>query len=364
MKTLKVLIITFISFLAFSTVAYANGLSFETSTSGMFPELISPWGCDDLWDEEGGPEGHETIPISQRRSSVGLFSNESIFRDARLFEMTDGPIDDDEWYNECGWSLFNYEAPLALSANVRVRFHPNGGGGNIRERTRQSGRQMGSMPRRPSRPPNRRFVGWFTSSANVGGTRVRSSTTVPNVTTWNLHARWTDPTRHLTRWWRPATSGTTTINVRNFNLSPSSFQTGAQRGIRNWNYSTATVRFNLNNTSRNRVLVRAEDPDRPTRLGVRVIRWRTGTRIRRWDIRLYRDPITRHANARNYSITNVVENVMTHELGHVVGLADNPTSGNGSVMNTNRSRNIAGLSNGVPRVPTSYDITSVRMIYN
>ena len=224
---------------------------------------------------------------------------------------------------------------------------------------------MGSVPSRPGLPTSdHRFVGWFTTSASTGGTRVRSGTVVPNVATWNLHARWTNPTRHITRWWRPANSGTTTINMRRFNITPTAFQTGAERGIRNWNYSTATVRFNQNGTSRNRVRVETHDPERPNRLGVRRIRWRTGTRIRRWDIILYRTTITNHANNRSYNITNVVENVMTHELGHVVGLRDSPTSGNGSVMNANRSRNIAGLNNGVPRVPTSYDITSVRMIYN
>ena len=78
---------------------------------------------------------------------------------------------------------------------------------------------------------------------------------------------------------------------------------------------------------------------------------------------MYSETITNHVNNRGYNLINVVENVMTHELGHVMGLRDgtsgSPLSGshNGSVMNSNRSRNRCD-------VPTNFDVTSVRMIYN
>ena len=77
-------------------MAYASDLSFEAS-------IPIPRNCDDLWDEEGGPEGHEAIPASRRLSSVGLFSSQSIFRDASYFEEIDGPIDNDRLYGACLW---------------------------------------------------------------------------------------------------------------------------------------------------------------------------------------------------------------------------------------------------------------------
>jgi predicted Zn-dependent protease len=147
--------------------------------------------------------------------------------------------------------------------------------------------------------------------------------------------------------------------MRNFNFSQSSFQTGALRGIDNWNNSAATIQFNRNSTSNNRVRVGTRNADNPSWLGRHSSRWHTGTRLRRWNIYLYSEAITSHANSRGYNITNVVENVMTHELGHVLGLADNPLSSNpnGSVMNSTRSRNRRD-------VPTNFDVQSMRMIYN
>jgi len=47
---------------------------------------------------------------------------------------------------------------------------------------------------------------------------------------------------------------------------------------------------------------------------------------------------------------------MAHELGHVVGLRDNPTGGTSSLMNGNRNRNT------ITR-PTTFDIQSVNMLY-
>ena len=54
-----------------------------------------------------------------------------------------------------------------------------------------------------------------------------------------------------------------------------------------------------------------------------------------------------------------VRSVFAHELGHTVGLADNPAGAgdaNGSLMNHGRDRNVV-------LGPTSFDITSVNMLY-
>jgi len=54
-----------------------------------------------------------------------------------------------------------------------------------------------------------------------------------------------------------------------------------------------------------------------------------------------------------------VTNVFEHELGHVLGLGDNPNgvgSSNGSVMNSARNRNT------VPGI-TQFDVQSVNWLY-
>ena len=245
---------------------------------------------------------------------------------------------------------------------VRVRFHPNGGQGRILTRYRLPTERLRSTPNIRHSNSDRRRVGWFTTPDTIGGARIRSHNTPPNHLvghSWYLFARWTNPTRHRTSWWRPANVGPTTIRVENFNLTPADFQTGAVRGLNNWTNSAATVQFSRNSSSNNRVRVEFRDDANPDRMGRRIINWRTGTRVRRWTIELYRNPITRHANSRGYNRTDVIANVMTHELGNALGLRDNPirSSPNHSVMNNNRNRSRRD-------VPTPFDVTSIRMIYN
>jgi len=73
--------------------------------------------------------------------------------------------------------------------------------------------------------------------------------------------------------------------------------------------------------------------------------------------------IPSHASLQGFNVSNIIESVFAHELGHTVGLEDgfsgNPIGGgnNGSLMNHGRNRNIV-------RGPTAFDVESVNMIYH
>ena len=219
---------------------------------------------------------------------------------------------------------------------------------------------------------NRHFVDWFNTSATTGGARFRNGMLAPstNTTYW---ARWTDPSRHLHYWTRPTTlSATTVINVRDFGYS-SIWHNAMVQGITNWNSSSARVQFNRVVSSNNIIRVRAYRESEPTWLGS-LTPSTNGTNLTSFTIQLYSDRINNHVTRNrinnpngyaesdintNITVARVVESIMTHELGHAIGLDDNPvgaTAVNASIMNSGRQR-------WVRRVPSAFDITSVNMIY-
>jgi len=75
---------------------------------------------------------------------------------------------------------------------------------------------------------------------------------------------------------------------------------------------------------------------------------------------MFETALRNHATNNGHSILNVVTNVFEHELGHVLGLADNPTGVgfNGSVMNSQTTRN----RNTGPGI-TVIDVQSVNWLY-
>ena len=126
------------------------------------------------------------------------------------------------------------------------------------------------------------------------------------------------------------------------------------RGRLNWNNSLANVQFFENSTSNNRVFV---EPHRWTALGRIYYRSWSGHELRRFDIYMNSRTIP---ESPTFNSPNFISSVFAHELGHAVGLRDNPVGGspgNGSIMSSSRNRNIiAG--------PTAFDIISINILYS
>ena len=252
------------------------------------------------------------------------------------------------------------------NARASVRLHPNWGTNQpIPNIVRDRGRAIGTIPNPASRgtaTTSPRFVDWFTTSATSGGTRIRSHSIVPQTAAWNLHARWTNPNRHINFWTRPANSGTTTINIRNFSgTAPSGWGSPINRAINSWNNSSARVRFATNNTSNNRLTFATRNNRVSSALGSLARTSGSGTNLATFNISLYRGGINDYvARHRNATLAATIESVMAHELGHAIGLRDNPTNApnsvNGSIMNHGRQR-------WVRLGPTATDTANANMIY-
>jgi len=237
-----------------------------------------------------------------------------------------------------------------------ITWNANGGFVSPPSSSRNPGTAMGSLPT-PSRS-GRIFIGWFNTSATTGGTLTTQNTLVPhsNVTYW---ARWTDPARHLNFW-----SPSRVVNFRYVSTTQNPIDTtwrnAMNQGASNWATSAAPVSPSSNSTSNNRVTV--ENPAW-TSFGRIYYRSTSGTSLNRFDIVMNRGSITTHATANRFNLNNIITSVFAHELGHAFGLRDgyagSPLGGgnNGSIMNHGRVRNT------VTR-PTSFDITSVRILYD
>jgi len=263
---------------------------------------------------------------------------------------------------------------LVLRPMAQIRPFPNWGENHMLPTfNRARGVAIGTLPNPPSRgtvASNPRFIDWFTGATS--GQRVRSNTIVPNVTQWNLHARWTDPSRNHVRWWRPADSGETMLIVRDFEYN-ATWQNAMVQGINNWNRSTARVHINRFPFAGSTISVHPRNQSNPSSLG-RLYPTVSGTNLTGFRIELYSDTIAAHVNryrnlnpnnyaesaiSTNITVARVVESVMTHELGHAIGLIDNPAGApnrNDSIMNYGRRR-------WVRRAPSNFDIISVNIIY-
>ena len=85
---------------------------------------------------------------------------------------------------------------------------------------------------------------------------------------------------------------------------------------------------------------------------------RQGTQLQRFEILLHANNINNWVGNNAASRRQYATSVMAHELGHAVGLVDNPVGGgNTSLMSHNRNRlNVVS--------PSNFDILSVNMLYN
>ncbi|MCL2572132.1 MAG: InlB B-repeat-containing protein [Defluviitaleaceae bacterium] len=246
---------------------------------------------------------------------------------------------------------------------VTITFNPMGGYLSQANSTRTvvpgSLMQGGAFPTptRQGTSLGRRFVGWY--DAIVGGNRVHATSLSPSSNT-TLFARWEsniDQTRHLDFWYW---SNTIFIPLE---VAPSLdlafWRPAMDRGRLSWNRSDAPVHFYIDHSSS--YIVRAEPRWDSDHLG-----WlqfggnQTGNQLTKIEIYLNSRSIVEHYyddGASDFiTLDGLIERVMAHELGHVVGLSDNPPTIFSLMFIPSYAIGILG--------PTDYDIESVKMIYD
>jgi len=189
-----------------------------------------------------------------------------------------------------------------------------------------------------------------------------------------LYAGWTDPWRHMGYW---TYSNVIYLNpdiqmLLVGNEGEQVWQDAINSAIRYWNDSAAPVEFRFNSDI---ARINAEAGNRfandiwiiPYEQGTfgKVSPHANNTELFSFSITLNSDYILERANEYDFdrNLYNVIKSVMSHELGHLVGLRDDPLSSgsrvhyNFTIMSTSRVRNyILG--------PQEFDIESVAILYH
>jgi len=127
-------------------------------------------------------------------------------------------------------------------------------------------------------------------------------------------------------------------------------------GTHNWNSNTANIAFDTRSNSSNTVTVAAHPHDL-FHLGWVLPRNVSGTQRNNFDIVLNTTAVTFWSSSTGVSQASIVTCTMAHELGHTIGLRDNPTgaSESTSIMND--------WGTSTPIRPTQFDINNVNLLY-
>jgi len=197
-------------------------------------------------------------------------------------------------------------------------------------------------------------IGWFTE--RDGGVLVTEDTVFSQSST--IYLRWTDPARHMGVW-----SHWNTINLTLARITDSLWRDGITQGMAAWS-SDARQPFTIINIpfSNNEVLVRAEAPPPQFRgyaAWVHTETWQDSA-LTQFQMNFNRRAIELAVEQLGLCITDAIATLTAHEIGHVVGLADNP-------LGENAPLGISLMSQEWPRRtisrPTAVDIENLRWIH-
>ena len=129
------------------------------------------------------------------------------------------------------------------------------------------------------------------------------------------------------------------------------WNTGVSKAINNWNTNVGTthVRFYETSQCANKILVQNSSDTWYGTTGVS----RRGSSISTYTIIINKRRVSEDA----VNLTNFIQSVMCHEMGHCIYLDDNPSSSVSSIMNYSRNRDMMTS-------PTTYDVRNVASKYN
>ena len=150
-----------------------------------------------------------------------------------------------------------------------------------------------------------------------------------------------------TDWYFGCHYPTKSIKLRYYASYNSTYTTGIQQSLNSWNGYTS-VNFAITNNSSN--YIRAEYLSATGSYGVCYCSC-SGNEITSFNITLNSNRISSEATNFNHFLRSVT----VHELGHVLGLKDNPPVTN-SIMRYDRDRNSMVH-------PSPYDVTNVSSLY-
>ena len=138
-----------------------------------------------------------------------------------------------------------------------------------------------------------------------------------------------------------------TVPVKTYSYN-STWQTPMNQSVLNWNGTPTRIGFSKSSSSSNNIYASQyswSDYGKCTSTY-------TGSKITNYTIKLNSRTIS--ADATNLS--NFIQSVFVHELGHTIWLGDNPNTSSSSIMKYSRNRNSMTK-------PSSYDISSVNTKY-
>ena len=229
------------------------------------------------------------------------------------------------------------------------------------------GDDVGTLPT-PTRSSAGIFIGW--STAANGGVLVATDQTATQDATF--HARWTDPNRHLNYWTRP-TPPITHIYIQNVNmlgLEYAGWRNAMQSSMNSWNNSDTPIQVAFDDFATVTTVTRTVD-ERDFRLGtfLPVPDNVVGPNLHGFRLTLNTFQIGRHARLAagpgaddivvEHIFYRLVTHVFAHEIGHTVGLEDDPQSGGQLSIMTN----FLNPHDPILAGPQPFDVDSVNLIY-